>query len=83
MTIDCKQFESYRRAFPEDSDRMSFAARSAEFHGMTEEFNYLLGNSLDIGQRANWANLLSACGGTPDHNHPIYPGNSSGSRVSV
>ena len=69
MTIDNDQFELYRSAFPEDADRMSLACLAAKSHGMTEEFNFLLENSLDSGLRANWTHLLAACGRLPDHKY--------------
>jgi hypothetical protein len=69
MSIDNKQCERYRHAFPEDADRMSLARLSAENRGMTEEFNYLLETALEMGLRANWTYLLAACGGISDHKY--------------
>lgn len=69
MSIDNKNCERYRHAFPEDADRMCLARLSAESRGMTEEFNYLLEMALEIGLRANWTYLLAACGGISNHKY--------------
>jgi len=76
MSIDNEQCERYCHAFPEDADRMSLARVSAECHGMTEEFGYLLDAALDLGLRANWTHLLAACGGVSDHKYAFRVRNS-------
>ena len=83
MKIDNHHVECYRQTFPEDADRMSWAKLSAEKNGMTEEFNYLLESSLEIGVRANWSYLLAACGRITEHNYVSSCGRTQGSNLPI